>query len=208
MALASPSLATFTVLALVLVITPGADTALLLRNAVAGGRSAAVATVLGSRLGLVVHALLAAAGLSAVLMASAKAFQVLKLVGAGYLVWLGIRSLVRAMDREQPPGSVSTHTSPCSPWREGFLTNLLNPKTAAFYLAVLPQFVGSHHPALRSLLLASIHIGLSLVWYLGLAMATGGARRWIRRPRVRRSLDAVSGTVLAALGLRLAFADR
>lgn len=201
----STSLTAFTALAVVLIVTPGADTALLLRNAVGGGRRAAVATAIGSRIGLLVHALLAVAGLSALVIASATVFRSLKLVGAAYLVWLGALSIVRAL-RARPPADAPARAERCgNPWGEGFLTNLLNPKTAAFYLAVLPQFIQpQHQPALRSLLLASIHIGLSLIWYLGLALAAGETRRWLSGARIRRTLDAVSGTVLVALGLRLA----
>lgn len=201
----SPAFPTFITLAVLLIITPGADTVLLARNALTGGRGAAVATVLGSRLGLVAHALLAAMGLSAVLATSADAFQVVKMAGAMYLVWLGLRTLWRAarpgagQDPRDRRGSIG------DPWLQGFLTNLLNPKTALFYLAVLPQFIEpGHNPAARSLFLAGIHIGLSLVWYLSLAFAVGSLPKGLKRGPLGRAVDAVSGTVFVALGLRLA----
>ena len=201
----SPTLLTFTTLAALLIITPGADTLLLARNALAGGRGAAVATALGSRLGLVAHALLAAMGLSAVLAASAGAFRLVKIAGAACLVWLGVRTLWRAARAEAETDRKDQLRSGGNPWLQGFLTNLLNPKTALFYLAVLPQFIlPQHNPAARALLLAGIHIGLSLVWYLSLALAVASLQRPLMGGAVRRGLEAVSGTVFITLGLRLA----
>ena len=204
--LPSANLFAFILLAVMLIITPGADTMLLARNAVRGGRRAALATVFGSRLGLVAHALMAALGLSALLAGSAQAFQTVRMAGAAYLIWLGGRSLLRAGSlREQGQTAVRGLDRPHRPWLEGFLTNLLNPKTALFYLAVLPQFLDPLHPAISAVFLASIHILLSLIWYLGLVLVMDRAQVLIRHQRGQRIVEAISGAVLFGLGARLLF---
>lgn len=212
----NPGVLAFAALALLLTMTPGADTLVLFRNVLRGGRLAGLVTAVGGRFGLLVHALLSAAGLSAVLAHSAAAYQALKLAGAAYLVFLGLRSLWAAwrptpgtmlgIDSGAP--SASRGRAHRSPFLEGFLTNVLNPKTAIFYLAFLPQFIGPGEAVLpTSLLLCGIHIVLSLLWYGLLCLAFGAARRFLVRPLVRRTLDAASGAVLAAFGLRLAWGE-
>ena len=197
----------FATLAALLTLTPGADTMLLFRNVLRGGRGAGVATALGGRFGLVVHALLSAVGLSAVVAHSALAYDVLKIAGAGYLLWLGVKTILKAgsgAGLRAPVGRWTGH-----PFVEGFLTNVLNPKTAVFYLAILPQFVRPEDSVLsRSLLLCGIHVAMSLAWYLSLCLLFASAQRVLTRPRVRRVLDVGSGLALAALGIRLGLASR
>lgn len=208
------SLVTYTAVAAVLTVTPGADTMLVIRNVIARGRRAGVITTLGICSGLFVHATLSALGLSVILARSAEAFTIVKLAGAGYLAWLGAQSLRRAARRAPPDASWSgaddaRALEPARSWREGFLTNVLNPKVAVFYLAFLPQFVGPGDPLLPTfLLLAAIHAALGLVWLSGLAALLEGARGWFTRAAVRRALEGVSGTVLVGLGARLALAWR
>lgn len=214
-------LLTFTLLATLLTLTPGADTLVLLRNVLRSGTRAGMATALGGRFGLAVHATLSALGLSAVLAHSASAYAALKLVGACYLVWIGIQSLIaatRSGDRGADPvtsvapnrstreGSLLERLRLRGPFGEGLLTNVLNPKTALFYLAFLPQFVRpDDHVFVRSLLLCSVHVGISLVWFLGLSVGLGRARRFLStRSPVHRLLEGVSGAFLTALGIRLA----
>ena len=169
---------TYCALAALLTITPGADTLLVLRNAMRGGWSDGMATTLGISSGLLGHATLSALGLSVVLQRSAEAYRVLQWAGAAYLVWLGVDSWLRAR-RARPVEEVRGAGSPATVRRsfgEGLWTNLLNPKVAVFYLAFLPQFVGPGDAALpRSLFLASLHIGMGIVWLGGIAFTAGAA---------------------------------
>lgn len=201
---------TFIVVAVLLVISPGPDTFLVLRNTMRGGRGDGIATSAGIILGLVVHASLSAFGVSLLLVNSAALFNALKTAGALYLVWLGIKSLVSAWQRGDAPSLAGAGAqTEAQSFREGFYSNLLNPKVAVFYLAFLPQFIrpGSA-AALQSFLLAAIHIVVSLVWLLAICLLVHTLRRLILRPAVRRALDGVSGMVLIGLGLRLALERR
>ncbi len=206
------SIVTYTAVAAVLTVTPGADTMLVIRNVIARGRRAGVVTTLGICSGLFVHATLSALGLSLLLARSAEAFTVVKLAGAVYLAWLGAQALRGAARRAAPQAVLAGEgraADRARSWREGFLTNVLNPKVAAFYLAFLPQFVGPGDAVLPTFLgLAAIHAALGLVWLSLLASLLERARGWFGRPAVRRALDGVSGAVLVALGARLALARR
>ena len=197
----------FAAVAAVIVVVPGPDMALVLKNGIARGRQAAVATALGINAGLVVWALAAAAGIAALLHASSTAFTVLKLVGAAYLVWLGLRALRDAW-RGSPPESRSPSRS-ASPFREGLLTNLLNPKVALVYTTLIPQFVDRGGSELaQTFLLAGVFIAMGLVWLIGYALVVAKVGTFLRRSSVRRAVNAVAGTMLTALGVRLAFERR
>jgi len=194
----------------VIVILPGPDMALVLQNGLARGRRAAVETALGINAGLVVWALAAALGIAALLHASAPALTLLKLAGAAYLVWLGLRALTHAW-RETPAGP--TERTPRRPWaspfRQGLLTNLLNPKIAVVFTTLIPQFVDPGEPAVaQTLLLAAIFICMGLVWLTSYALLVAKIGALLKRSAVRRVLNAVTGTVLTALGVRLAFERR
>lgn len=207
------ALLAFCAVAAVLTITPGADTLLVLRNAMRGGWTDGMATMLGISSGLLVHATLSALGLSVLLQRSAEAYRLVQWAGAAYLIWLGVDSWRRSRrvgDAEPATaGSGRLSVAPQRSFGEGFLTNLLNPKVALFYLALLPQFVGSESGALpRSLFLASIHIGMGVFWLGGLSLTVNASRRWVRRGGVRRWTERVSGLLLVALGVRLAFDRR
>jgi RhtB (resistance to homoserine/threonine) family protein len=206
-------LLTFIAVAAALTISPGADTMLVIRNVVAGGRLDGIMTSAGICSGLFVHATLSALGLSVILTHSALAFQVLKFAGAAYLVWLGLQSLARAFRRGRegvaPAGKTQRDESAGRCFIEGLLTNVLNPKVAVFYLAFLPQFISVGDPVFaRSLLLAGIHATMGLVWLIALATVLDRARSIVTRPHIRRRLEAVSGTVLIGLGVRLALSER
>ena len=197
----------FGLVALLLTITPGLDTALVLRAAITRGRRDAVATALGVVAGVLAWGAAAAVGVSALLTASTVAYDVLRLVGAGYLVWLGGRILWRLV-RHPAEAAAGSSLSPGGAWRSartGLLTNLLNPKVGAFYLSVLPQFLPPGTPALgMGVLLALVHAALSLVWFAVLVLGAVAARRWLQRPGVSRTVEGVTGVALLGLGLRLA----
>lgn len=204
---------TFIVVAALLTMSPGPDTMLVLRNVLRGGRRDGFATTLGICSGLAVHATLAAAGLSVILLHSARAFQGVKAVGAAYLVWLGIQSWRGALRaRTVDPGfDGETRASRAftAPYLEGFFTNTLNPKVAVFYLAFLPQFIAPGDPVvLKAFGLAGIHAAMGLVWLSAVAVAVDRAQQLVRRPGVRRGLDAVCGTALVGLGAKLALERR
>jgi len=199
----------FTVVAAIMTMTPGADTLLVVRNVLRGGRREGFVTMFGICSGLYAHALLSALGVSVILMHSATAFTVLKIAGACYLVWLGIQSL-RSAARPvavAPDAAVAAARAPAlRSFREGFLTNLLNPKVVVFYLALLPQFMGPGDPVLqKSLLLASIHFTQGVLWFTLVSILVDRSRQFFMRPRQRRLIDAACGTILVALGFRLAW---
>jgi RhtB (resistance to homoserine/threonine) family protein len=204
----------FTLAAAALTIAPGADTMLVIRNVLWGGRRDGVITTFGICSGLFVHATLSAFGVSMLLMHSATAFHLVKLAGAGYLVWLGLQSLRRAV-RPPPPADrlgavVPPHRSaPQQCFREGFLSNVLNPKTAVFYLAFLPQFIGPTEPVLiKSLLLAGIHYVEAILWLVALSIMLDHTRRFLLKSAVRRWLEGLCGAVLVGFGARLALEHR
>ncbi len=198
----------FTMVAALMTISPGPDTMLVVRNALRGGRRDGLLTVAGICSGLFVHALLSALGVSAVLMYSATAFTALKIGGALYLVWLGIKSLRAAARRVAPVPDIAgaaPRADGTASFREGLLTNLLNPKVIVFYLALVPQFIGPDDPVLlRYVLLTSIHYVQGILWLGGVALLVARSRVMFMQPAWRRWIDAACGTILVALGLRLA----
>ncbi len=199
----------FTIVAVAVTLTPGADTFLVLRNVLRGSRRDGIVTTFGICSGLFVHAVFSALGVSVILMHSALAFQVVKTAGACYLIWLGFQSLrhvFRNAEQSSPGEEEKTK------WRvrrqcfwEGFLNNILNPKVVVFYLAFLPQFIGPDDPVLpKSVLLAGIHYILGIVWLVTLSFFVDRARRFMTRASTRRWLDGLCGAVLMGLGFRLA----
>lgn len=197
----------FTLVAAVLAVTPGVDTMLVMKNAVRHGRAAGWATTFGVLGGTLVHALVSALGISVVLSQSETAYQVVKGLGALYLVWLGVQAFRSAGERSADTSGDRGATG--GAFFEGLLTNLLNPKVAVFYVAFLPQFISPEDPVLaRSLLLAGIHNGLSLLWLGALVMLIARGSRWIQTRRARGLFSRTSGAILVVLGLSLAFESR
>jgi threonine/homoserine/homoserine lactone efflux protein len=198
-------LAGFLAVALVVVVTPGPDMALVSRNTLVGGRIAGLATSAGTCSGLVIHASAAALGLSALLLASSRAFTVVKLVGAGYLVFLGLRTFLRA-GRREPDGADTGSVRPLTAYRQGVMTNVLNPKVALFFVSLLPQFVQAGEGFVwRLLLLAGLFIAMGLVWLTAYTFALHSVGRFLRRGSIRTAIERVTGAALVALGMRLAF---
>jgi RhtB (resistance to homoserine/threonine) family protein len=198
----------FAIIAGLLTVTPGADTMLVIRNVMARGRVAGLATTVGACCGLFVHATLSALGLSLILVRSATAFEVVKLVGASYLIWLGVQAVRHAVRTAPGPafgdGATETRREGRS-FLEGFLSNVLNPKVAVFYLAFLPQFMSAADWVFgKSILLASIHFVEGILWMSALTLFVGRVRAWIMQPRVRCTIEAMSGVVLIGFGARLA----
>ncbi len=190
-----------------LTITPGADMAMVARSVFTRGRRDAFATTLGISAGCLAWAFASALGVAGLLAASQTAYDALRLVGAGYLVWLGAQSLLAARRGVPPPDEPEQRRA--SPFRQGLLTNLFNPKIAVFYATFLPQFIGPGDSALAvSMLLACVHVTLGIAWLTLYAWLLARAVEAFRGSRLRRTLDAVTGTVLVALGLRLALERR
>lgn len=191
----------------VLVITPGADMALVTRNAVRGGRKGAYQTTAGIMLGLSAWVALSALGVAALLTASASAFTVIKVVGAIYLAYLGVgalRAAIRGDGWDGDPGGRAR-----TPFAEGLLSNLLNPKIAAFFTSFLPQFVDPGEPVLLpSLALGGAFMLMGLVWLVALGSTVASARHVMSRPGVARAWNCVAGTALLGLSARLALTQR
>ena len=207
------SLPAFLVAVVLISASPGPAMALILRRSALHGFRAAVPTVLGLELGLYVWALLAGAGLAALVAASQTAYLVLRVVGAAVLIYLGARAW-RAALRDRRTGTVEDDV-PDPPrkarWAfgEGVLVMLANPKAAVFMFAFYPQFVPEGRPLLATTaVLAVAQVALEIVIYLSLAAAVGRARTWFARPKIRQRLNAVSGSVLIGLGLRVAATNR
>lgn len=185
----------------VVIVTPGQDTALTIRNTLLAGRSGGIATAAGVVSGQLVWALAASAGLSAVLLASAPLFMAIRIAGAAYLVLLGVQALVAAIHGAHRVDADAAPRRRRAPYRQGVLSNLGNPKMAVFFTSLLPQF-GSSFAAM--LALGLVFATLTLVWLSAYSVAVAKATNFLQRSWVRRALDAVTGLVLVALGLRVA----
>ena len=194
----------FSAFAALLTITPGVDTALVIRMSIAGGARRGWLAASGVCTGVMCWGFASAVGISALLTASRTAYDVLRVAGAVYLVWLGIAALTRPNDRDASTGTETR--SGARAFRTGLLANLLNPKVGVFYLSVLPQFIPKGAPVLAtSLLLAFVHAVEGIVWLGLVALLVARLRMLLGRPSVKRRLEQVTGAVLIAFGLRLAF---
>lgn len=205
------SYGSFVVFAVLLVLIPGADFAVVTRNAVTGGRRRGAWTSVGVATSNAVQGLAAALGLGAVILRSQPLFEAVRWAGVVYLGYLGLqalRSAVRGGDPGTPSGAVAPGREAMVGWRQGFLSNITNPKVLAFYLAVLPQFLSPGSATAQILVFALTHAVLGLLWLLVLVAALDRARGWLARRPVRRALDAVTGTLLLGFSVRLATGQR
>jgi threonine/homoserine/homoserine lactone efflux protein len=199
----------FLAVSAILVITPGVDMALVTKNALLHGRAAAQATALGINVGIFFWTIAAAAGLAAVIAASATAFTAIKLVGACYLVVIGVRALLASRHAAASSSTARRPVSTAAAFRQGLTSNLLNPKIAVFFTSLLPQFVDAGHANVRDLLLlGGLFNVMGVVWLLTYAAIAARGRDVLRRPRVQRAFDRLSGIALIALGARIALERR
>ena len=216
----------FLIGATLVTIVPGADMALVMRQVFVGGTPLAQRTIFGNITGLIVHSIALAVGLSALLVASAEAYTVVKIAGATYLVYLGAQSLRSAWrvgrgaepsgtasldpgDAPRGPGSSRRVPSMRAAYLQGLISTVLNPKPALLYLTFLPQFVDEARPVLPQIVfLAGIHIVMGVIWLTFYAHVIARAHRTLTRSDVRRWLEGATGVVLIALGLRVAVEQR
>jgi threonine/homoserine/homoserine lactone efflux protein len=198
-------LVAFVGVAVVVIVTPGPDTALTVRNTLAGGRWAGVRTAAGVVAGQAVWTLATSAGIAALLVASRPAFTALRYAGAAYLIYLGLRSLLAAVRGGDPPARRQGRPPTVAAFRQGIVSNLANPKSAVFFTSLLPQFAPSGRASFPALLaLGLVYCSITLAWLCASAVAVARVGVALRRPPVRRAVEAITGLVLTALGLRLA----
>lgn len=203
---------TFAIVAALLTVSPGADTMIVLKNVMRGGRKSGIIASAGVLSGLLIHMLFAAMGISIILMQSAEAFHIVKMLGAGYLIWLGIHSIYQAIKgnglnlSEKKEAGIEYNFS--RSFREGFVSNILNPKVAVFYLAFFPQFINKGDSvAVKSFVLASIHYIESIIWLLILSYAFGYIRKQIMNSKVIRWVNGIAGGLLVTLGAAIVLED-
>jgi threonine/homoserine/homoserine lactone efflux protein len=204
--------AAFLGIAAIVIVTPGQDTVLTIRNTLLGGRAGGTFTALGVALGQAVWTIAASAGVTALLLASEPAFAVVRLAGAAFLIYLGAQSLLAAI------GGTNTGTASAvqpkrlgtmSAARQGLVSNLGNPKMAVFFTSLLPQFVPPGPAAFVTMLgLGLVFCCMTLTWLSAYALAVGRAGDVLARPKIRRALDGVTGAVLVAFGIRLVSGQR
>ncbi|MFP5311152.1 MAG: LysE family translocator [Actinomycetes bacterium] len=203
----------FAVVAGLLTLVPGIDTALVLRSSITRTRGYAFATALGISTGAMVWGVAAAVGVSALLAASELAYRALTLAGAAYMVWLGVSLLWKS--RAKAGTAAATAAGPTLPaaangqllrgWATGTGTNLLNPKVGVFYIATIPQFIPTGvSPLLVGVVLAGVHCLLTMAWFTLLIFGSQFASKWLKGPRSIKVVDRITGTVLVAFGLKLA----
>lgn len=200
---------TFFIAITLLTLFPGVDSLLVIRNASRGGWKDGLVTSTGICSGLFVHALVSAFGISALLLQSAVAFNALKLVGGGYLLWLGGCSLLRAVRGKktielEPSPTIARRFQLQRSFREGFVCNVFNPKTLLFYMAFLPQFIDPNRsPILQSLFMAAIHFVIAMIYQGGLTVLVCRVSGWFKSNPLGRLLEGLAGGVLVSFGLRI-----
>ena len=212
--MSAASYAAFLAVSLLVICTPGQDTALTIRNTLLGGRRSGLATAAGVSSGQAIWTLATSAGLAVILVASGPLFLAVRLAGAAYLIYLGVRSLIKAAARSASDDAAA-HGAAGSPRRsgespeprtafwQGLLSNLSNAKMVAFFISLLPQFAGQHPGFVMLALLGLNFCLLTLAWLVGYAFAIDRMKALLLRGRVRRAMDALLGAVLVGLGVRM-----
>lgn len=193
------------------IVTPGPDTAVTIRNTLMGGRAGGIFTALGICIGQTIWAVATAIGIVALLIASEPLFAAMKYAGAAYLVFLGVQALHAAFIARAPlptalaPPPASPRLGKGAAFRQGLISDLANPKMAMFFASLLPQFVSSSEASFVSLLaLGLVFVSMAFVWLTLYALVVAKIGDVLRRSAISRAIAAVTGTVLVALGLRLA----
>jgi RhtB (resistance to homoserine/threonine) family protein len=199
--------------AVVLIVTPGPDTALIIRNALRSGASSAARSALGVAAGSTVWAAASVLGVAVLLESSDLAFTVLKYAGAAYLVYLGLRSLIGSFRDgvEACASKLSSQQEPraeSSAFWQGVLNNLLNPKAGAIFVSVMPQFIEAHDSLIRLLLMVVCYDAIVIAWLCAYGYVVNRAGRSRLGDRLRKGLERATGTVMIGLGVRLAFEPR
>ncbi|MFJ5708746.1 LysE family translocator [Streptomyces sp. NPDC093105] len=208
----STALWSFALVVGLLTLTPGLDSALILRTAALGRRTRAWGVVLGIQTGTLIWGALTSLGVTALLTASHLAYETLRWAGAAYLLWMAVRMIAETFRRDGTGAHAEVEAGGADTlsggWRQGTLTNLLNPKVGVFYVAVLPQFIPAEAPHFAmGLALTSVHVVLGMLWSTVLIASATALGTWLRGPRARRALDRVTGTVIGAFAVRLAVTD-
>jgi RhtB (resistance to homoserine/threonine) family protein len=194
---------TFIVLSLFVVMSPGIDTALITKRTISAGKRDGFQMAVGITAGALVHTFAAAFGLSAVLMKSAFAFEIVKYIGAAYLIYLGVSSFKsKRKNKEQGLKEIQAKGSA---FKQGFFSNVLNPKVAIFFLTFLPQFVNTpSHAAKQLILMGIIYTLLSILWFIVYVLFIHYLRKWLMTPKVQSMMEKATGIVLIGFGLKLA----
>jgi threonine/homoserine/homoserine lactone efflux protein len=202
----------FLVASTLVTLVPGADMALVTRQVFLGGTRLAQRTIMGNLTGIVVHGTALAVGLSALLVASATAYTVVKLAGAAYLIWLGIQTIRASRKPAVRADATADADAPVSPRRayvQGLVSTVLNPKPALFFLTFIPQFIDPDRSVLgQTLFLTLLHVMVGLIWLTAYAHLVNRARQALAREGFRRWLERSTGAVLIALGVRVAVERR
>jgi RhtB (resistance to homoserine/threonine) family protein len=198
----------FVATSILLILSPGIDTALVTRNTVAYSAKGGFFTAFGIANGVLVHTLAAGLGLSVILMQSARLFEIFKLIAAAYLIFLGLKSFRNRATQIQVQAGQLTYMQRHIPqrlFRQGILTNILNPKVALFFLTFLPQFTDTTHGFFHQILFLGLtYSGLTLVWFLCYINLMNRLKDWIMKPTVQRYMERLTGVVLVGFGLKLA----
>ncbi|MDM5193615.1 LysE family translocator [Bacillus hominis] len=199
----------FIIMSICLIILPGPDTAMATKNTLVAGKIGGVKTVFGTCVALLIHTLAAVIGLSALIVKSALLFSIFKYVGAVYLVYIGIKALLAVRNTEDlntndvPINNDNKHTS-C--FRQGFLTNLLNPKIAVFFLTFLPQFLNPNHNTFIQLLVMGLtYLILTVIWFAFYIFLIDKISAFMKKPKTQRYIQGITGIVLIGFGIKLAF---
>lgn len=199
-------------IAAIVIVVPGPDTAIVTKNALLHGQRAALGTAFGVETGLAVWTVASAVGVASLVRASDTAFTALKLIGALYLVWLGIQALRAARGggaHFDPESTRRAHLGGRGGFRQGLLSDLANPKIGAFFTGLLPQFAGPGHSVLLPfLILGGLFVLMTVVWLCAYALVAVKASEVLRRPRVKAAIDGLSGVILIGFGVRLALERR
>lgn len=200
------SVTLFLIACILLIILPGPDTAIVTKNTIVSGKKAGFQTMIGSCSGLLIHTIAAVAGLSALIVKSAVAFTIIKYVGAVYLCYLGVRTLMQMRAKKVTNEEELVEAKGNSSFKQGFITNITNPKVAVFFLTFLPQFLAPDaNVFLAFLAMGLIYIALTFVWFFLYVYLLNTIRDFMKRPATQAVVEGLTGIVLIGFGIKLAF---